>query len=695
LIVMRAWLTRIPAWRLACSSPDRRWWSAWPWHRGLLPGALVACVAACLGICGPAWAGAGEPSPQAAVDGPALAPEQAAYLTQLQQQAAARRLAQDPMWHKLLHYHRHPLWRQLRSLADDPGFFNSPRGGTDPDAELAATLAAFFDPRERHAGSQAAQCRFAARYAWLHERLQFDAARLPPQRCERLEQWRKGLDVARVTLVFPTAYINSPASMYGHTFLRLDPHGATGDQPLLSYAISYAAAGNETDGLMFAFRGVFGLYPGIFTNWPYYLHIRDYTHLENRDIWEYELNLDEAQIGRLVLHAWELGFTRFDYYFFDENCSYHLLSLIDVAREDLDFSSQFLWWAIPVDTVRAIADTPGLLRAQRYRPSNSTQLRAQAEQLPADMVDWARDLAEARRSPPDLVTGPYPPEQQARILELAERYLTFRGATGKQVGEEAQRNRGALLAARARLPQTPPVDVPVPKVPPQAGHGTARVDLEAGRRDGQASWQLSWRTAYHDLMDPEPGYSRGAHLRFARTEFVQQQGHGIRLERFVPVDIISLTPRERLVDGSSWKVRFGLQRTWPRAGRAADAVPALAFEVNGGPGYAFELGDSKRALAYALVDNQLWYDPALDDRRWALGTGLQLGLLWDPLPRWRVHLQGYRRALLGPAPQESGWSVQQRIALDARYNLTLNCDRQERDGELPRRSCAAGLQRYW
>jgi hypothetical protein len=687
---MRAWLTRVAGLHPVRSLPARPWWAVLPWR--LVPLVLAAGV----GACGPAWAGTGEPGPQAAALEPMLGPDQAAYLAQLQQQAAAQRLAQDPMWRKLLHYQRHPLLRQLRSLADDPGFFNAPQGRTDPEAELAATLAAFFDPRERHAGSQAAQCRFAARHAWLNERLQFDAARLPPQPCERLEQWRKGLDAARVTLVFPTAYINSPASMYGHTFLRLDPRGAAGDQPLLSYAISYAAAGNETDGLMFAFRGIFGLYPGIFTNWPYYLHIRDYTHLENRDIWEYELNLDEQQIGRMVLHAWELGFTRFDYYFFDENCSYHLLSLIDVARPDLDFSSQFVWWAIPVDTVRAIVDTPGLLRAQRYRPSNSTQLRALAEQLPEDAVDWARNLAEGRRSPSDLATATtYPPDGQARILELAERYLTFRGATGKLVGEPAQRNRAALLEARARLPQTPPLEVPVPHVPPQAGHGTARVDVEVGRRDGQASWLLAWRSAYHDLMDPEAGYSRGAHLRFARTEFVQQAGHGLRLERFVPVDIISLTPQERLVDGSSWKVRFGLQRTWPRAGRTADAVPALALEVNGGPGYAFELGSRKRAIGYAMLDNQLWYDPALGEQRWALGTGVLVGGLWDPVPGWRLQLQAYRRVYAGAAPQESGWSLQQRFTLDERHNFTLNCDRQQRDGEVPRRSCSAGLQRYW
>jgi hypothetical protein len=117
--------------------------------------------------------------------------------------------------------------------------------------------------------------------------------------------------------------------------------------------------------------------------------------------------------------------------------------------------------------------------------------------------------------------------------------------------------------------------------------------------------------------------------------------------------------------------------------------------VNGGPGYAVELGSGKRALAYGLLDNQLWYDPALGDERWAVGTGLQLGLLWDPSPGWRVHLQGYRRVYAGGAPPESGGSLQQRVRLDARHNFTLGCDRQQRSGQVPRRSCSVGVQRYW
>ena len=71
-------------------------------------------------------------------------PARADYLAELQQQARLHDLAADPVWLNLLHYKRQPVTGHWRSLADDPAFFNAANGNTDPQAELAATLAAFF-----------------------------------------------------------------------------------------------------------------------------------------------------------------------------------------------------------------------------------------------------------------------------------------------------------------------------------------------------------------------------------------------------------------------------------------------------------------------------------------------------------------------------------------------------------------------
>ena len=57
-------------------------------------------------------------------------------------------------------------------------------------------------------------------------------------------------------------------------------------------------------------------------------------------------------------HTWELGPTRFNYFFIDENCSYHLLALLDAARPGWGLAERFTWWAIPWVVASALPSLP-------------------------------------------------------------------------------------------------------------------------------------------------------------------------------------------------------------------------------------------------------------------------------------------------------------------------------------------------
>ncbi len=129
-----------------------------------------------------------------------------AYLAHLRQQARELRLAEQRERYLLLHY-RANLFGGYTSEQDDPGFFLSPNGKTDPQAELDATLAEFFSEELVGRSKQPAQCAFVARYTWLKRELSFDDARLRPFKCDRFDAWFAGFDAEAVTLIFPSAYI--------------------------------------------------------------------------------------------------------------------------------------------------------------------------------------------------------------------------------------------------------------------------------------------------------------------------------------------------------------------------------------------------------------------------------------------------------------------------------------------------------
>ncbi|MFX4232194.1 DUF4105 domain-containing protein, partial [Aliarcobacter butzleri] len=61
---------------------------------------------------------------------------------------------------------------------------------------------------------------------------------------------------------------------------------------------------------------------------PYYEKIKEYNNLVQRDVWEYDLNLSQEEINKLVLHTWVLKDSYANYYFFKENCSYNVLWLL-------------------------------------------------------------------------------------------------------------------------------------------------------------------------------------------------------------------------------------------------------------------------------------------------------------------------------------------------------------------------------
>ena len=143
----------------------------------------------------------------------------AGYADQLIALARSGHLADTREWRVLLHY-RASLFGGWKSEVDGGDFFQSvARGRRDPEAELEASLRAFLAPEPR--GDAHAQCRLPARWEWLRSALGIDGSRVPHESCPAFDTWRAGISATNATLVYATAYLNSPATMYGHTFLRL------------------------------------------------------------------------------------------------------------------------------------------------------------------------------------------------------------------------------------------------------------------------------------------------------------------------------------------------------------------------------------------------------------------------------------------------------------------------------------------
>lgn len=605
------------------------------------------------------------------------------YADQLVQRARGAGLANAPIWHALLHYEPRPFGG-VKSLADSPDFFLAADGVTNPDAELDATIRAFFLPADAVVRSwEHPQCTFVARYRWLREQLQFDAEQLPQQPCTAFEEWRAAIDPVSLTLVFPEAYMNNPSSMFGHTLLRFDTEQGGERRDLLAYAANYAADPGNDNAVVFAWKGIFGGYGGMYSLQPYYEKINEYSDWEQRDLWEYELALSQAEIDRLLQHLWEMRGVVFAYFFFDENCAYQVMALLRAARPDLPSWLRFKLWVIPADTVRVIVHDAGLLRGVGYRPSATTKLRQAADDLPSEARRLAVSLAKGEVGLDDPRLEAMPPRQRALTLTVAHDYLRYSylsRSVDRQPGAERARQ---LLIALSRLPDTENLAPPVPRpaVRPDQGHRTARLAVGAGWRDQRAFAQMRLRPSFHDLLDPMGGYIRGAQIEFLDAA-VRVYGDGeVRLHEFTLIDILSLAARDDLFQPISWSFRTQAKSILLKGTGHDSGIDHLGedyvWHTQGGVGLAYDLPAA--GLAYGFLQAGLDVGPALTDS-FSVGPGAEVGTYFDFFEdRWRSQLFAEVLELaLGEQHTSSRFGMAQRLTLGAqtalRFELTQNRD---------------------
>lgn len=563
-----------------------------------------------------------------------VAAAQPDYLDELVTKAHALDLAQHPQWLRLLHY-RTTLLGGIESEADAPAFFTAATGKHDPQAELAATLATFFSVQSWGQKDESAQCAFVARYEWLHSQLNFDPSRMPVHDCPQFEKWYAGINPGGLTLVFPSAYINNPSSMFGHTLLRVDHPGQGESTRLLSYVINYGAETGTDNGVAFAIKGIFGGYHGSIGIGPYYKKVKEYSDTESRDIWEYQLDFTSAEIRRLLTHVWELRGVHFDYYFFDENCSYLILVLLDIARPGLALSDGFAGWVIPSDTLRRVSAQPGLIKRTIYRPAAGTQLAQLATSLPSLAQDAALALANGKQSISHYLQELRPRQEQADTLLLAHDYLRYEFLAGRRQKDSVARLSRQLLIARSELQAVnPPPEAEMPDIPPEQGHATGMLQTGFFREAGKDFLQLRLRPAYHDLLDHDGGYVPGAQIDFLNIALRYRIDEPrLQLDEFTVVDIVSLSPRNRFFRPTSWRIRSAWQRRILPGKRTPDE---LSFRLDGGGGLSFRPRNDM--LLFGLIDVGLDINRHLQDY-FTLGLGIEAGLLASPSPDWKLHLQ--------------------------------------------------------
>lgn len=571
-------------------------------------------------------------------------------------QALDQRLDESLQWQRLIHYRK--TWRGWRSEADNPLFFVAKDGRTNPRSELSETLRLGFANTELpvampNAPAMTVRCQFPARWKWLLKELNLPLSEFPLERCAKYDEYIARHKPQSVTFVFSGFYVDNPSSSFGHVLLRLNRQAhtdlASTGAELLDHGVGFAADANTGNPVLYAIGGFAGWFPSSFTSLPFYYKVREYSDAESRDLWEYDLNLKPEELERLTDHLWELGSTYFYYYYLRENCAYYLLTLIEAAAPRVQLLDRMPVYFIPIDSVKAVFEEPGLVGRITYRPSTARILRARLATLTPD----ERQLFYQVRNQPEPATDvkSLKPDSAARILDAVLDDIDYRGfhELVNKSNPALTQKKQTVLIARAQLPVIEDVKVPVTERDrPDLSHGSARFWLGAGQQangesattadrhgtDQRGIVDAELRFAIHDIHDPLDGYLPYSSVEFGRFRArFDQPSNRVELQSFSLVDISSLAPIDRVEKKPAWRVNIGMDRVRDRRCDSCLASKAL-----------IALGDSIEPvsgfLLYGLGGAEGEMSPGFQKQNWDPSLGFTAGLRCKFFDAWQIAGEG-------------------------------------------------------
>ena len=551
----------------------------------------------------------------------------AAATLSVEQEIQQKNLAESPPWLKLLRYRRGGWSSKYVSEVDGLNFFLSPKGKHSPQLELIANVEAFLTPLSAgEKESNHAQCRFLARRNWLWDNLT-SLRNVPKLPCKEREEWISKLNADSVSLIFADAYMGNPASMFGHTFLKFHTQNNNQDRDLLNYGINFAANTGSDGGVLFILKGLTGGYPATYSMLPYHLQLAQYTHLDNRDIWDYQLNFSPAEIRRMVEHLLELENTTFDYYFFDENCSYHLLTLFEAVRPSLNLVRDHELFMIPADSVKQVVQQEGLVQARRFRKSLRSDFYAHLATLTTAERDYLNEIVKMADVPESSLSN----TEKAHALDTA---MLYGAVKETQSSAKWQPITHKMKMARAKLGIIPATEIENKSMPPEAGNNSSTVRFSVGQLAQTKFSELEFYPAYHSWLSSDVGFLAHSQIEAFRLQVRHYESRLPRVEEFKILDMIATSFWDRYFGSISWRADVGIERPTDldiEAPPAGSLRGGVGFTTSFGSGYYPAL--SVFALGHGQVSAYF-----RDNHR--LGAGPQATLTFKVSDLWKVQLGG-------------------------------------------------------
>ncbi|SFC38703.1 protein of unknown function [Marinospirillum celere] len=471
-------------------------------------------------------------------------------------QAMELALYQKSTWLRLLHQDPHG---KPESKVVSSEFFLSDRGNIDPRSEME-TLIDKYELLYSQGKEQDILCKFPARFLWLSQYLDIPGYSNKQQGCERFLSWAKPDEIESISILLVSGYFGNPASTFGHSLLRVNTEEGG---RLLDLTFNFGAMVPEDElTAVYIYKGLTGRYLSGFSDGHFYSQDLVYSRTEYRDIWDYQLELDDFSARLMMAHLWEVHGNKFNYYFLTENCAYRIAELLTLVTEDERYINNSVLWYSPVEMFHKVRDADqenSIIKEVVYHPSFQRIFLAKYNQLDiyerSALDSWIRGDTSAFEKL----------DENARIHILSVLLSYYEYLLSAQNSDEKEaylkEKRRQVIYSRIQLPANtslrfePPDDLPSPA----EGTRPMRFAFGVAGSDEISSLVLRWSPFYLDKVGKNS--LEGGELVVFDFDLRYEGGRGGYLSKLEFIRIRNMVTSRHIAPGESfyaWHLKTGV-----------------------------------------------------------------------------------------------------------------------------------------
>jgi hypothetical protein len=517
---------------------------------------------------------------------------------------------QNKLWRRLLHLDHSS---SLHSYVLNEDFFHSNSADRSLSSEWQGSLKLF---QKEYSGpiDKSPQCLFPARFKYINKHL---GGKLKQAQCPKLLKWKEFMGVKSVSIVHAAQYIKNPSSFFGHLFLKLniaDHQDSKLNLDTLAHSVNFFAdVPADTSSFQYVTKGLFGGFHASFNYSTYAKSLSDYNDLEDRDIWQYQLKLNAAQIDFLLDHLWELAhFGQFGYRFLKDNCAYHILALLEIANESWELTKYFNLYTLPSEGISRLFENDAISNTS-YRPSLGTRLRA-----------WARKLTtEQKKSFELILKGEHGPEKEhsTTVLDFSYDFIDYKkhqykGKLPKSYNVKQQE----LLQKRSTISESFQ-KTNISRNPPHVGHYPFRLQASYLNEESNQFALWSARPALHSIVEGA-GYPNNFSVEVLNTEIQYSfETHKTKLKNVTIMSAENLRGYEYVDKSFAWSFKTGAGREDQLIWRSSD------LNLYAGMSMGLASDEHKALQVYGMLTTS-YNGPTNFNRPQRFGLGPSVGVIY-------------------------------------------------------------------